>query len=443
MTVGSHRSSGGVSRIKPLNARRSAIVSVLDVGSTKIACLIARLKPREGDALKRRTHMIEVLGFGTTRSRGVKSGVVVDLEEAEKAIRLAVDQAERMAEMTIGSVIVNISCGRVKSEAFSATVPVSGAAVAQTDVQRVLAAGGAHSVSDGRMVVHSLPIGYSLDGHHGVADPAGMLGDTLGVDMHVVTADEAPLRNLEIAINRCHLEVETIVATPYASGLSTLVDDETELGVACIDMGGGTTTLSVFHEGQLVHAAAMAIGGHHVTLDIARGLSTGLIDAERIKAKYGSALPSISDERDILTIPPVGEDASDHPNTVPRSALTRIIRPRIEETVELARDMLTKSGFIAEVGKRVVLTGGASQLTGMSETARRILGRNVRVGRPLGIAGMPEAAKGPAFAAAVGLVIYPQVAKIEQFQARRRVWMQRTGTDGYLARMGRWITDSF
>lgn len=439
----SHRMPAGVSRIKPLSTRRSATVSVLDVGSTKISCLIARLKPREGETLKRRTHMLEVLGFGAIRSRGIKSGVVVDLEEAEQAIRVAVDQAERMAGMTVGSLIVNISCGRLKSETFSASVPVAGAAVSQADIQRVLAAGGAHSVSDGRMVVHSLPIGYALDGHHGIADPAGMLGDTLGVDMHVVTADEAPLRNLELAINRCHLEVETVVATPYASGLATLVDDEAELGVACIDMGGGTTTLSVFHEGRFVHADAIAVGGQHVTLDIARGLSTGLADAERIKAKHGSALPSISDERDILTIPPVGEDERDHPNTVPRTALTRIIRPRIEETLEMTRDMLGKSGFADQVGKRVVLTGGASQLTGITETARRILGRNVRLGRPLGIAGLPDAAKGPAFATAVGLLIYPQVAKIEQFQARRANWLPMTGTDGYIARVGRWIKESF
>ena len=433
--------SGGVSRIKPLGSRRSATVSVLDVGSTKVCCLIARLKPRGGETLRRRSHAVEVLGFASTRSRGIKSGVIVDLDEAEQAIRLAVDGAERMAEVTVGSLIVNLSCGRLKSETYSASVKVDGP-VADADVQRVLAAGGAHSISDGRMVLHSVPIGYALDANRGIQDPTGMLGEVLGVDMHVVTADEAPLRNLELAINRCHLEVETIVATPYAAGLAALVDDEAQLGVACIDMGGGTTTLSVFHNGEFVHADAIAVGGQHVTLDIARGLSTNLADAERIKARHGSALPSISDEKDILTIPPVGEDERDHPNTVPRSALTRIVRPRVEEILEMTRDMLVKSGFSGEVGKRVVLTGGASQLTGLVETARRVLARNVRLGRPLGIAGLPEAAKSPAFAAAVGLVVYPQVAQIEQFRARPPV-LSMTGTDGYLARMGRWIKESF
>lgn len=442
MKTPSQLGGGGVSRIKPLGSRRSATVSVLDVGSTKICCMIARLKPRDSDVLRKRTHAVEVLGFASTRSRGVKSGVVVDLEEAEQAIRLAVDAAERMAEMTVGSLIVNLSCGRLKSETFSANVEVGGA-VTESDIQRVLGVGGAHSVSEGRMVLHSLPIGYSLDANSGIHDPTGMLGQTLGLDMHVVTADEAPLRNLELAINRCHLEIETLVATPYAAGLAALVDDEAQLGVACIDMGGGTTTLSIFHNGEFVHTDAIAIGGQHVTLDIARGLSTNLVDAERIKARHGSALPSISDEKDILTIPTVGEDERDHPNTVPRSALTRIIRPRIEETLEMARDMLAKSGFSEQVGKRVVLTGGASQLTGLAETARRMLGRNVRLGRPLGIAGLPEAAKSPAFAGAVGLIIYPQVARIEQFRASRPSRMSMTGTDGYFARVGRWIKDSF
>ena len=441
MRVRAPNTPAGASRLKPLGVRRATTVTGLDVGSTKVCCLIAKLKPRDTQALRRRTHSAEVLGFASTRSRGMKSGVVVDLEEAERAIRLAVDAAERMAEVTVGSLIVNLSCGRLKSETFSASVAIGGA-VSEADIQRVLSAGGAHSLSEGRVVLHSLPIGYSLDANRGVHDPVGMLGETLGVDIHVVTADEAPLSNLG-AINRCHLEVETVVATPYASGLAVLVDDEAELGAACVDMGGGTTTLSVFHQGEFAHADAVAIGGHHITLDIARGLSTNLADAERLKARHGSALQSPSDDRDILTIPAVGADERDQPNTVARSALTRIVRPRVEETLEMTRDMLARSGFAGAVGERIVLTGGASQLTGLAETARRVFGKNVRVGRPLGIQGLPEAAKSPAFAAAAGLIVYPQVAQIEQFRARQPGRAAMTGTDGYFSRMGRWFKDSF
>ncbi|MCC2110983.1 MAG: cell division protein FtsA, partial [Hyphomicrobiales bacterium] len=349
------------SRMRPLPNRRSVLVSVLDVGSSKIACVIARLNRAESsEVLRGRTHTIEVIGIGHHRSAGIKSGVVVDLDAAERTIRQTVDAAERMAGVTIESLIVSISCGRIGSENFSASVSLAGHEVEEADIHRVLAAGSSHSVRDGRRVVHSLPIGYALDGNRGIRDPRGMLGDRLGVDMHVLTADAAPLANLELCINRCHLQVEAMVATPYASGLSTLVDDEAELGVACVDMGGGTTTVAVFMDGQFVHADAIALGGHHVTTDIARGLSTRLADAERIKTLYGSALPSAADERDILTVPPVGEDDRDVPNHVPRTTLTRIIRPRIEEILELVRDRLSASGFASLVGRRLVLTGGAS-----------------------------------------------------------------------------------
>ena len=282
----------------------------------------------------------------------------------------------------------------------------------------MLAAGRRHSVTEGRSVVHALPIGYSLDADGGIADPRGMVGERLGVDMHMVTGDAQPLRNLELCINRCHLSIEALVASPYASGLSVLVDDEAELGCACIDFGGGTTTIAVFMKGKFVHVDAVAVGGQHITTDIARGLSTRIEDAERLKTMHGSALPGVSDDRDILSVPPIGDDEHDVPNQVPRSALTRIIRPRVEEILELVRDRLNASGFAPLVGRRMVLTGGASQLTGLAEAARRVLARNVRLGRPLGVAGMPEVAKGPAFATAVGLLIYPQVAEMEQIDVR-------------------------
>ncbi len=425
-------------------SRRATVVSVLDVGSSKICCLIARLKPCEpGELLRGRTHSIEVLGIGHQRSRGIKSGVVTNLDAAEQAIRLAVDAAERQAGVTVELLIVTVTCGRLASETYSASVALNGA-VADSDISRVLAEGRRHSISQGRAVVHSLPIGYALDGEGGIADPRGMFGRRLGVDMHVVTGDMPPLSNLELCINRCHLSVAAMVTAPYASGLSTLVDDEAELGCAVIDFGGGTTSIAVFSRGQFVHADAIAVGGHHITTDIARGLSTRIGDAERLKTMYGSALSATSDDREILSVPPIGDDDErEIANQVPRSMLTRIIRPRIEEILELVRDRLNASGFAGMVGRRMVLVGGGSQLTGLNEAARRILARNVRLGRPLGIAGMPELARGPAFAAAVGLLIYPQVAEMEKIDDGRDAPMAMTGTGGYFARVGQWIKESF
>ncbi|ABS14465.1 MULTISPECIES: cell division protein FtsA [Brucella/Ochrobactrum group] len=424
--------------------RKVRLLTVLDVGSSKVSCVIARLRPHEGGALlPGRTHRMEVLGIGHQRSRGVKSGVIIDLDAAEQSIRLAVDAAERMAGLTVDSLIVNISAGRLKSETFTASVNLGGHEVEQTDIRRVLAAGAKQALAAERHLVHSLPVGYTLDGERGIRDPLGMLGDSLGVDMHVLTADAAPLRNLELCINRCHLSVEAIVATPYASGLAALVGDEAEMGAACIDMGGGTTTISVFSEGKFIHADAVAIGGNHVTMDVARGFSTRMEDAERLKVMYGSALPSAADDRDLISVPPIGDDERDVPNQYPRSVLTRIIRARVEETLELVRDRLNQSGLGHIVGKRVVLTGGASQLPGMPEAARRILARNVRIGRPLGIAGLPEAAKGAAFAATVGLLIYPQVAGIEERSVKAASSGLMTGTGGRIQRVSQWLKESF
>lgn len=425
-------------------ARRSGVVTVLDVGSSKICCIIGKLRPAEGgQLLKGRTHQVRIVGIGHQKSQGVKSGMVVDLDRAEHAIRLAVDAAERMAGLTVDSLIVNLSAGRLKSEVSTATVNLGGHAVDASDIKKVLAAGAKQALDAERELLHSLAVGFALDAERGVRDPRGMVGETLGVDMHVLTADAAPIRNLELCINRAHLSVERMVATPYASGLAALVDDEAELGAACIDMGGGTTTLSVFAEGKFVHAESIPVGGHHVTLDLARGLSASVEVAERFKVMHGSALASTADERDIVNVPSVGSGDGDEPLQVPRVVMTRIIRARVEETLELVRERLGRSGYGSTIGKRVVLTGGASQLVGLPEAARRILGRSVRIGRPLGVAGLPEAAKGPAFAAVAGLMIYPQVASFENSRVSKFMGMRATGTGGRFLRMGQWLRDSF
>ncbi|WP_184354427.1 cell division protein FtsA [Rhizobium sp. BK602] len=434
----------GLPRLKPLSSKRSHIVSVLDIGSTKVVCMIGRLTPREeSQVLPNRTHNIEIIGIGHQRSRGIKTGVIADLDALENVVRLSVDAAERMAGLTVDSLIVNVSAGRLGSDIYTATVDLGGQEVEANDLKKVLAAACQQSLRQERAILHSLATGYSLDGERGIRDPLAMFGDELGVDMHVVTAERAALRNLELCINRAHLSVEGMVATPYASGLAALVDDEVELGCAAIDMGGGTTTISVFAEGKLVHTDAVSLGGHHVTTDLARGLSTRIEDAERLKVVHASALANSSEERELIAIPPIGEDERDQPTQVPKALVSRIVRARIEETLELIRDRIQRSGFSPIVGKRVVLTGGASQLTGLPDVARRILARNVRIGRPMGVSGLPTAAKGPAFSTAVGLMIYPQVADMETHAAGSGLLSSLGGNNSRIGRVGQWLKESF
>jgi cell division protein FtsA len=425
-------------RLKPVQPGRPTLVTVLDIGSTKLCCIVARLVPiGEGKALKGRTHKAEVIGFGYGPSSGIKSGVVTDLGKAEQAIRGVVGMAERAAGLTVESVIVNVTAGRLGSETLSATVNLGGQEVERADITRVLKAVNERSVRPERAIIHALPIGYALDGQKGIRDPRGMVGETLSVDVAVVSSETLAMRNIELVLNRCHLQIEALVATPYASGLSTLVDDEAKLGVCAIDFGGATTTVAVFAEGRVVHSDAIAIGGHHLTLDVARQLSVSVQDAERLKTLYASVLPGQADERELIPIVPVGATMDEAPGSVTRATLTRIVRPRMEEILTAVKERLVATGMIDVCGRRFVLTGGASELTGLPEVARRILGRNLRTGRPMGIAGLPDMAKGAAFATVAGMLVYPQVCAGEFTEPRAT--LKLTGTDGYFARVGSWL----
>jgi cell division protein FtsA len=430
-------------KMKPVSPRKSALVAALDVGSSKVVCMIARLRPHAPrQVLTRRSHGIEIVGFGHTVARGMKAGCVTNLGQAEEAIRQAVDAAERMAGVEIESVVLSLSAGRLCSDLFAAEIDIVGSTVSESDIARVLAAGSRHSLRDGRAILHSLPVGYSIDGVGGVRDPRGMLASRFGVDMHVATADVAAARNLMLAVERCHLEVEAMVAGPYVAGLAVLADDEADLGAAVVDMGAGTTTMAAFFGGRLVHTDGFALGSHHVTMDIARGLNARVADAERIKTLYGSVISGGSDERDMITVPPLSDDEREQAQLVSRATLVSIIKPRVEEILEMVRDRLANSPLAADRRSHVILTGGGSQLTGLPDLAARVLGRQVRLGRPLGIAGAPDAAKGSAFAVAAGLLVYPQAAHLEHFEARRPRQLM-TGTGGYFARVGLWLRESF
>ncbi len=434
---------GVTPKMKPVSPKRATIAAALDIGTSKIVCLIARLEPQAPqDALRRRSHGVRILGVAHTAASGVKGGSVVDLIEAERMVRNAIDLAEQSAQLQLQSVVVSLSGGRLGSERFIGEMELDGNAVKDGDIARVLAAASRQSVRDGRAVLHSLPMGYRLDAARGIREPCGMLGHRFGVDMHMVTADVPTVRNLMLTIERSHLSVEAMVASPYAAGLAVLADDEADLGAAVIDLGAGTTTAAVFSGGRFVHADGFALGGHHVTMDLARGLNTGIANAERIKAIYGSVIAAGSDERDMITVPPVGEDEREPAQFVSRAGLVRIMKPRVEEIFEMVRDRLNASPLAAEPRARVVLTGGASHLAGIADLAASILNRPVRIGRPLGLSGMPDTAKGPAFAVAAGLLVYPQVAHLEHFGARRTSQFM-TGTHGYIARIGHWLRESF
>jgi cell division protein FtsA len=380
---------------------RGGTFGVLDIGSTKVVCVIARVENAGTDRAEPRA-----IGFGWQRARGVRAGSVVDLEEAEAAIRAAVGQAEEMADTQLRGAIVNLSCGQPASHHQRVEWTIGGRAVTEADLRAILGEGQRRSAEDGRETVHAFPLGFVADATPGVEDPRGMVCDQLSARLHLVDAAQTSLRNLGACLLRCDLEVEELVSAPFAAGLATLVEDEKRLGATVIDMGGGTTTMAVFGDGHLLHTAQLPVGGWNVTNDLARGLSTPLVHAERLKTLHGGVLSAPDDEREWLPVPLVGED-EDHIARIPRAMVVNIVRPRLEETFELAKDRLAAAGLSPDmIGRRVVLTGGASQLVGARELAARVLDRQVRLGRPHAVPGLPEAASGPAFAATLGLLAW-------------------------------------
>jgi cell division protein FtsA len=425
-----------------IRGKRQRIVAALDIGTSKICCLIAKTSTipdwfeGKGDTVQ-----FEVLGFGHTRAEGLKAGMVTHLDSAEQSIRAAVDAAERMAGVIVEDVHVSVTSGRLKSESFSASVALPSGTVRDDDVQRLLAGGRQYASRERRAVLHALPTGYRIDDNGDISEPQGMCGERLSVDLHTVTADEVAMRNLMLCVERCHLGVASLVAAPYSSGLSVVTADEAKLGAACIDFGAGTTTLSVIVDGHFIHADAIALGGNGITTDIARTLGAPMEHAERLKTLHGSAFATLSDEREIITYPCVSGMAQGSLNQITKAQLACIVRPRIEEILDLMRRRLAASGFAAEVAQHLVLTGGGSQLTGLPDLASNMFGRPARLGRPRAMNGLPPAAATPDFSAAIGLLLH-WARGDERLGARTEQRFLRTGT-GYFAKVGEWIMENF
>jgi len=418
-------------RTRPPAKLRTGLVAAVDVGSTKVCCFIVRL----GNGAAR------VEGIGHKVSRGVRSGAIVDMDAAEAAVRATVEAAERMAGENVRHAVVNLSAGQPNSRLVAYDVAIAGHEIGDADLRRVLdAAELSREVPDGHELVHAIPVGYSVDGHDGVHDPRGLFGERLGVNLHLISGATGAVRTMDTCLSRCHLDPAGQVFAPYASALGCLNDDERALGVVHIDMGGGTTSFAVFFDGEMIHADVIPVGGGHVTRDIAHGLSTPLAQAERIKTLFGSCLPSPSDDRQMIEVPPLFEDGAAEHGCVPRSMLVGIIRPRIEEIFEMVRARLDDAGVSRAAGRQVVLTGGASQLPGVADMAAMVLAKQVRPGTPRPIDGMAEAACGPVFATCAGLVRFVEHGAGGGVSA---AFLPEEEPAGRLARLGQWIRENF
>jgi cell division protein FtsA len=435
-------------------ALRRGLVAALDVGTAKTVCMVLRVdaqrlaRAQSEGAAHDAIGALRIVGVGVHRTLGVRLGEIVDMEEACRSVRAALEKAEKMAGERVDQVVAALSGARPRSESAHAEALLEKPEAGARDIARALAACRV-ALPEGRELLHAQPVNYALDGVDGLSDPRGMSGARLGVDMHVLSVASGPLRNLALCVKRCDLELAGVVAAPYAAGLSALVEDEQKLGAACVDMGAGSTGLSIFLRGRLIHADAVRLGGDHVTLDIANGLAIPTAAAERVKTVHGGAVATGLDDRELIEAPRLdgheedgatGEPRHADRRRISRAALIGVIRPRLEETLETARDRLRAAGFEHLPGRRIVLTGGGSQLPGLEEAAQRILGRRTRVGRPLRMPGLPLNAAGPEFAAAVGLTVYAARPHDELWDFERPL---APSASGRMTRAVRWFRENW
>ena len=426
-----------------LNGAKTNVFAALDIGSTKISCLIARAPVVDPKFNVDPRQSLRVLGFGQTLSRGVKAGSIVNIDDAECAIRLAVDAAERMAEIAISDVYVSVSGGRVQSACFSNTSRPPTGVVSPRDLEHAISSALSQVNVGKRTILHVQPVNYVLDGTSEVTSPLGMHGAELRADIAVTSVEPAYLRNVALAVERAHLRVAGYVMAPYAGAKSCLTPDELQLGTTVVDMGGAVTSIGHFKNGQLLAADTIQVGGGHVTNDIAQGLSTTIAHAERMKTMWGNVLAEGHSAHEMLAVPLLGERGVDAVQKVPKSYLSNILRPRVEETFELIHDrILAVPKSVRAATSRVVLTGGASQLMGLRELATVILGVPVRLGKPVGFTNLPDRASNAGFAAMTGALVYAARPDRHFAIPEESVAYFERAKMGYARRVGQWLADA-
>ncbi len=408
---------------------------LLDIGTSKTVAAVIVAEYAAGAAQP----SLRLAGLGMQRSKGVKAGVLTDLDEAESVVRGVIAHAERAAGISVGGFTLSVSAGRISSVHCTARTEVETGSVTEDDLARLMSAGESYAERNGRTLLHLNHLGYEVDGAGGVRDPLGLSARRLSAGLHAVTADEAPLRNLLVLVDRCYASCDGLVAAPYASALAATTPEERQFGVTCIDFGAGTTSISQFADARFTGTDVIPVGSQHITYDIAKALQTPLVEAERIKTLYGTLLKAQSDEHESFSYPIAGEEDDDGSYEISRARLTDIIRPRVQQIIGLVRERLALSAASRFAGDKIVLTGGASQLIGLPEFVAHEFGRSVRLGRPSDLPGLNASLSGPQLATLSGLAIVAARGDRDLNMARGR----KTVTQGYLGRVGTWLKRGF
>ncbi|MBK8013405.1 MAG: cell division protein FtsA [Deltaproteobacteria bacterium] len=374
-------------------ARNENIVVGLDIGTTKITAIVGEVT----------SSGIDIIGIGSAPSKGIRKGVVINISSTVEAIAQAVEEAELMAGCEISSVYTGISGGHIRGFNSQGIVAVKDGEVSSNDVNRVIDAAKAVAIPMDREVIHILPQEFIIDDQDGIKEPLGMHGVRLEAKVHIVTAAGPSAQNIIKCANRTGLSVSAIVLQQLASAEAVLTEDEKDLGVCLVDIGGGTSDIALFSEGSIVHTSVLPIGGNHLTTDIALGIRTPQDEAEKIKQRYGCALVEMVEPSEMIDVPSVG---GRKPRSLSRQILCEIIEARVEELFQLVRDEIRNTAYEDLLASGVVLTGGTSKLAGIGDVAEDVLGLPIRFGRPKGVGGLVDVVRSPAYATGVGLVVH-------------------------------------
>ena len=403
------------------------LVVGLDIGTSKIVAIVAELKPEGG---------FEIIGMGSHPSRGLKKGVVVNIETTVNAIQRALEEAELMADCKIREVYTGIAGNHIKSFNSQGMVAIKDKEVAQMDIDRVIETAKAVQIPNDQQILHVLNQEFIIDGQEDVREPLGMSGVRLEVKVHIVTGAVSAAQNIIKCVRRCGLEVNDLILQPLASSVAVLSDDEKDLGVCLIDIGGGTTDMAVFTHGAIRHTAVIPIAGDQITNDIAMALRTPTKDAEDIKQRFGCALSQLADPQEMVDVPGVGDRSS---RQLSSKTLAEVIEPRVEELYSLVQTELRRSGYEELLSSGVVLTGGSSAMRGMVELGEEIFHMPVRIGMPQYTGGLAEVVRSTRYATGVGLLI----AGANEHRQRDAERMHINSFQQVLERMKHWFTGNF
>ncbi len=397
-------------RLKRLAAIKKGTVALIDLGSSKVMCLVVSLTDSNqiNSFSTGKLHgglSFRVIGASTTKSRGIRNGEIYEMREAERAIRTIIQRAQKMAGCLIENVFLTFSSGTQKSALISSSINFIQREVTKADIGHALSKLNLAHDDFEREIVHALPVNFSVDGKHGYMDPRGISGAQLSVDVNIVSIQSAIIKNMVSCLNKCDLSLAGIVLAPYGSGQSSLLEDEMQLGVVCIDLGAASSSVSIFFRKNLIFSESIRIGGHHITSDIMQAFQISYSAAERLKVLHGGLMSANSDDRETIELPENNTDLYSDRRTITKSELLGVIRPRVEEIFDSLRTILDNSDFEFLPGQKIVLTGGGSKLANLLDFTSSFLGKPTRIAVPMRIQGLPTSAHGPEAAAVIGLAL--------------------------------------